>query len=159
MDHIDHITQAYTQAPWRRQLQLIGLFSLFLVFIALVAGIYLNVSAQTASTGRDIQYMESQIETLDREIEDMQSQLAILLSDHVMKERAQKLGYEPLIMNQSEFLLVPGYMEQKSVVLAPYTRDEVVEAATIPEEYKEPLVDWVKKQMNWFSKALPEVVP
>ncbi|MGB2910232.1 MAG: hypothetical protein WBB55_06595, partial [Anaerolineales bacterium] len=62
-------------------MQFIGLFSLFLVFIALVAGIYLNVSARTAKVGRDIQYMKKQIETLDREIEDKQSQLAYLLSD------------------------------------------------------------------------------
>ncbi len=94
MDQIDNITQAYSQAPWRKQLQFIGLFSLILVFVALIAGIYLNVSAQTASTGRDIQYMKGQIETLDREIEDMQSQIALLLSDHVMEKRAQSMGFE-----------------------------------------------------------------
>ena len=159
MEKIENITQAYSQAPWRKQLQIIGLFSLFLVFIALVAGIYLNVSAQTASTGRDIQYMKGQIETLDREIEDMQSQIALLLSDHVMEKRAQSMGFQPIEMNQSEYLQVSGYQERQGVVLAPYTRQEVVKAPTIPEEYTQPLVDWIKVQLNWISISLPEIVP
>jgi len=159
MDQIDNITQAYSQAPWRKQLQFIGLFSLILVFVALIAGIYLNVSAQTASTGRDIQYMKGQIETLDREIEDMQSQIALLLSDHVMEKRAQSMGFESIEMSQSEYLQVSGYQERQGVVLAPYTRKEVVKAPTIPEEYTEPLVDWIKFQLNWIATSLPEVVP
>ena len=159
MDQIENITQAYSQAPWRKQLQIIGLFSLILVFVALIAGIYLNVSAQTASTGRDIQYMKGQIETLDREIEDMQSQIAILLSDHVMEKRAQSMGFESIEMNQSEYLQVSGYQERQGVVLAPYTRKEVVTAPTIPLEYTEPLVDRIKVQLNWISISLPEVVP
>ena len=42
MNHLENLAQSYSQAPWRKQLQLIGLFSLFLVSVALVAGIYLS---------------------------------------------------------------------------------------------------------------------
>lgn len=159
MDQIENLTQAYSQAPWRKQLQMIGLFSLVLVFVALVAGIYLNVSAQTASTGREIQYMKSQIETLDREIEDMQSHLALLLSDNVMEKRAQGMGFEPIEMNQSEYIQVPGYHERQAVKLAPYTRPEAIKAPSMPEEYTEPLVDWIQDHLNWVSLSIPEVVP
>jgi len=159
MDRIDNITQVYTQAPWRKQLQFIGLFSLILVFIALVAGIYLNVSAQTAKAGREIQYKKSQIETLDREIEDMQSLLAHLLSDSLMEKRAIGLGYESLEINQAQYLLVPGYIERNTVVLAPFTRENLAQAPVIPDKFTEPLIEWIRKQASWISFSLPEVVP
>jgi cell division protein FtsL len=159
MNQIENITQAYSQAPWRKQLQFIGLFSLFLVFIALVAGIYLNVSARTAKVGRDIQYMKKQIETLDREIEDKQSQLAYLLSDREMGKRAQRLGYEPLGMNEAKFLPVPGHIGRKPAILAPYLHNDLIGAPIIPKEYIEPLFDWLKKQSGWISFTLPEVTP
>ena len=72
MDRLEDFAQAYSQAPWRKQLQIIGLFSLILVFGALVAGIYLNVSARAATAGRDIQSKQEEIEALDLEIEDLQ---------------------------------------------------------------------------------------
>lgn len=159
MDRIDNITQAYTQAPWRKQLQFIGLFSLILVFIALVAGIFLNVSAQTAKAGRDIQYMKSQIETLDREIEDMQSLLAYLLSDNLMEKRAIGLGYESLEINRAQYILVPGYFKRETAVLAPLTRENLAHAPVIPDKFTEPLIEWFRKRASWISFSLPEVVP
>ena len=159
MDRIDNITQAYAQAPWRKQLQFIGLFSLILVFIALVAGIFLNVSARTAKAGREIQYMKTQIENLDREIEDMQSLVAYLLSDSLMEKRALGLGYESLEINQAQYLLVPGYFERKTAVLAPLTRENLADAPDIPDKFTEPLVEWIRNQVGWISLSLPEVVP
>jgi len=51
---MDKFTQSYSQAPWRKQLQFIGLFSLILVFVALVAplalvGLWLTRSAVDSS--------------------------------------------------------------------------------------------------------------
>ncbi len=42
MDGVRQLTQAYSQAPWRKQLQILGLFLLVVVLAALVAGIYLK---------------------------------------------------------------------------------------------------------------------
>lgn len=159
MERIDNITQAYTQAPWRKQLQFVGLFSLILVFIALVAGIFLNVSAQTAKAGRDIQYMKTQIETLDREIEDMQSLHAHLLSDSSMEKRAIDLGYELLEINQAQYILVPGYFKRETAVLAPLTRENLAQTPVIPEKFTEPLIEWIRKQAGWISFSMPEVMP
>lgn len=41
--------QAFQQAPWRIQLQIIGKILVGVVLAALVAGVYLNVSARTAA--------------------------------------------------------------------------------------------------------------
>jgi cell division protein FtsL len=109
MNHLESFAETYAQAPWRRQLQLIGLFSLVLVSIALVAGIYLNVSAKASAVGRDIQSMQREIEILDRDIEDLQSQLAIVLSYSDMEARALKLGFAPVPAEQTVYLNIPGY--------------------------------------------------
>jgi hypothetical protein len=53
MDRVQSLTQAYSQAPWRKQMQIIGLFLLVLVLTALV-GIYLSVTARAAAVGRDL---------------------------------------------------------------------------------------------------------
>ena len=38
MERVERYSQAYSQAPWRKQVQLLGLFLLIVVFMALVAG-------------------------------------------------------------------------------------------------------------------------
>ena len=59
MEHVRKLTkQAYPQAPWRSQTQLIVIFMLAVVASALVAFIYLNNTAQAATIGRQIQEMQ-----------------------------------------------------------------------------------------------------
>ena len=61
-----NLTQAYRLTPWRSQLQIIGMFLLILVMIALVAGIYLNVTARAATIGRQIQNLHEEIQVNER---------------------------------------------------------------------------------------------
>ena len=156
MDQIESITQAYSQAPWRRQLQLIGIFSLILVFIALVAGIYLSISARAATVGRDVQYMQNRIEILDREIEDLEIQIAYLQSDHEMQKRAESLGFREADTDQIEYILVPEFIENDLVLINQPTRKELVQALFIPPEYTESLLVWLNRQREWFNFDLIE---
>ena len=55
MDNVTQIVQKVRQAPWRVQRQWIGLFLLGLVVMAMVAGIYLNVTVRATLAGREIQ--------------------------------------------------------------------------------------------------------
>ncbi|HEX9091996.1 MAG TPA: hypothetical protein VF831_10930, partial [Anaerolineales bacterium] len=88
-----HLTHAYSQTPWRKQTYLIGVILLFLVCAAIVAGIYLNVTARAAAVGRQIQEMQVRvygyhyltgdagenyvpIEELEQRIANLNSQLA-----------------------------------------------------------------------------------
>jgi cell division protein FtsL len=157
MNHLESFAQTYAQAPWRRQLQLIGLFSLVLVSIALVAGIYLNVSAKASAVGRDIQSMQREIEVLDREIEDLQSRLAIVLSYSEMEARALKLGFAPVPAEQTVYLNIPGYTARPSVTLAPNTQRTLPSAPVMPAQYTESLFDWARRNLGSFSFSLSEV--
>lgn len=157
MNHLETIAQTYSQAPWRRQLQLIGLFSLILVTIALVAGIYLNVSAKAGAVGRDIQSKQREIEILDREIEDLQSQLAIVLSYSEMEARALKLGFATVPAEQTVYLNIPGYTTRPMVTLAPNTQRILPSAPVLPTQYTESLFDWARRNMRRFSFSISEV--
>lgn len=148
MDKLEGFAQSYAQAPWRKQLQIIGLFSLGLVALALVAGIYLTVSARAAAVGRDIQEKQRSITIIDREIEDLQAQLALILSSAEMEARANKLGFEPLAPDQIVYLDIPGLAERPTAELAPASQRSAPPAPGMPPEYTESLFTWLRRSVN-----------
>lgn len=159
MERVQSLTQAYSQAPWRKQMQIAGLISLVLVFAALVAGIYLNVSARSATIGRDIQRMQADIETTSQTNADLQSQLAFLTSAEQMEKRARNLGFRPVQMDQPLFILVPDYTAREPVVLAPAPQPVVLSVNTLPPEYTESLLVWLQRELWKLSLPWLEVKP
>ena len=158
MNRIDYLAQTHTQAPWRKQLQVVGLFLLFVVGVSLVAGIYLSVSAKAAAIGRDIQEKNVLLDAYDREIEDMRSRLAAILSTEEMEARAYKMGFRPIQPDQIVYARIPGYSEPQ-VVLAAKTPRSVVGARVMPQEYTESLFLWIKRQFSNQNLVLSGVNP
>ena len=176
MENIHQITHAYSQAPWRKQMYMIGVILLVLVSAAIVAGIYLNVTARAAAVGRQIQEMQVRIygyhyltsdpgegivplEELEQQIANLTSQLAYLTSYQVMQERVKDLDLEPIDADHIEYMKVPGYLDRQTTSLAPPPEPMVVNAATIDPEFKESLFEWVadqvRKTARYFSEAQP----
>jgi hypothetical protein len=157
MDQFENLARTYSQAPWRRQLQVIALFLLIVVLIALVAGVYLSISAKSTAVGRDIQAMQSEIAKFDRENEDLQSQLAKILSSSQMEMRAENLGFVEVPPDQIVYLNVPGYVERQPVILAPSNERQVISAVSIPPEYTESIFEWLaRKAVDWYSSIIEE---
>lgn len=146
MDRVQRITQAYSQAPWRKQMQAVGLFLLVLVFVALIAGIYLSVTARAATTGRQVLLMQDDIERMKRENADLVTQLADLKASTRMKDRATALGFEPIQKGQATYLVVPGYVRPEGVTLAPPPAPVTAVAASLPPDFTQSLVEWVQQQ-------------
>ena len=157
MDRLESFANTYSQAPWRKQLQIVGLFLSAMVFLALVAGIYLNVSARAATTGREIQDLQKASEEAIRDNEDLRSRLAIILSSNAMEKRAMEMGFEPVNMDQIVYLKVPGYTDRQGLVLAPYSERSIVGARTIPPEYTESLFVWIERQVDQLSLSFFQV--
>ena len=169
-------THAYQQAPWRRQTYLIGVILLGLVCTAIVAGIYLNVTARAAAVGRQIQEMQVRvygyhyltgdagenyvpIEELEQRIANLNSQLAYLTSYAVMKERVHKLDVSIISAFSVMYLDVPGYVDRQTSSLAPPPEPVVVNASGIAPEFKESLFDWVVDQVHKTTQLFSEVQP
>lgn len=148
MDKLETFAQSYAQAPWRKQLQIIGLFSLVLVAVGLVAGIYLTVSARATAVGRDIQEKQRLITARDREIEDLQAHLALILSSEEMESRAERLGFQVVSTDQIVYLDIPGYAQRPTAELAPASQQAVAIAPGLPPEYTESLFTWMGRQAD-----------
>jgi cell division protein FtsB len=157
MERVQNLTQAYSQAPWRKQMQVIGLFLLGLVFIALVASAYLTVTATSASIGRDIQDMNGEIRLIQRENVNLQAQLAVLSSSAVMEKRARDLDFRPIESGETVFMLVPEFTGRQALVLAPAPGNKVTGAPSLPPEYTESLVDWLRRELAQVSFTLLEI--
>lgn len=138
----NHILQAYKQAPWRVQLQWIGLFLLGLVLIAAVAGLYLNISAQAATAGRNIQFLESNIDDLNNEIAELTTKLARLTVTSKMKARAEELGFKLIDPKEAVYLEIPGYNPHADLVLAPARVNIIPQSPMVQSSYKISLWDW-----------------
>jgi hypothetical protein len=148
MEQVERLSQAYSQAPWRKQLQIVGLFLLVVVFIALIASVYLNVSARSAAAGREIQRVQSRLLRDEQQISDLQAQLGALYSASEMEKRAIALGFEPLQPDEIMFIPVQGYAARQPARLAPAYQAQVVIAPVLPAEYTESLFVWLQKQFN-----------
>jgi hypothetical protein len=176
MENINQLTQAYTQAPWRKQMYMIGMILLVLVSVAIIAGIYLNVTARAAAVGREIQemqvrvygyhYLTSQasesytpIEELEQQIANLTSQLAYLTSYTVMQLRVEDLNLAPIGADNITYLEVPGYVERQTTSLAPPPVPVVVNASLIDPQFKESLFDWITEEMRLTGRLLNEAIP
>jgi len=141
------IVQAYYQTPWRKQLQGIGLFLVFVVFSALIAGIYLDVSSRTAEVGRRIQQMQDQILFLERDNADLESQLAFLMSYRKMSRRAEEMGFRPYSPDEAIYIVVPGYVGRQPVQLAPTGGSKTLAKPIIEPAFTQSLLDWVRDKV------------
>lgn len=176
MDNLHKLTHAYSQAPWRKQMYMIGVILLFLVSAAIVAGIYLNVTARAAAVGRQIQEMQVRvygyhyltgdtgesyvpIEELEQKIANLNSQLAYLTSYSIMQERVKDLDLTPIAADHIEYIEIPGYMERQTTSLAPPPMPVVVNASVIDPQFKESLFEWITDQVRKTASLFKEVMP
>lgn len=141
LDSVNHFVHAYRMAPWRIQRQWIVYFLLAVVSLAMVAAIYLDVTAQAAIAGREIQDLTYQMSVTQQTSADLQTQLAALTSAGVMEQRAVDLGYRPVEPNEMEYLVVPGYTATQPDILANLPQPGL-SAPSIPPEYNQSLLDW-----------------
>lgn len=148
---------AYKQAPWRRQLQIVGASMAILVIVATITGLYLHISGQAATSGRSIQFLEKEIYTRKLEINDLQTKLAEISSSRSLTERIAELNMRTVNPHTAIYLEVPGY--------DPAIRDEIQEI-TAPEtpkplllpEYTSSLWDWLREKI-WTNIPQPPQNP
>jgi hypothetical protein len=144
---VTNFVHAYKQAPWRIQRQWIGTFLLTVLGFAMVAALYLDVTAQAAISGRTIQNVSAAMIAVKQNNADLETQLAQLTSNSVMEQRAKALGYVPVDPSQIEYVIVPGYAVAKPAILsaAPALKPS---ALSVPSEYTESLIDWFSQRLN-----------
>lgn len=147
-------SQAFKQAPWRSQIQFVGLFLLGLVVVLLVAGVYLSISGQAAEAGLETYNLNYERRTLERNIADYKAQLALISSSAVMETRAKSMGFEVANPDNVIYVSVPGYTGRQTAILAPPPGITEAQSAVVKTEYRESLWDWLFQGINRLSSSV-----
>ncbi|TAK11984.1 MAG: hypothetical protein EPO32_10295 [Anaerolineae bacterium] len=143
------LIQAYRQAPWRKQLQWIGLFVSAVIFLALVAGGYLNVSARAAQAGREVQGMQARARDLEQSNENLRTVLAYLTSGRTMQQRAEDLGFVRVSKDRLTYIEAPGYGGRPETSLAVHANQPAFTGTDqLPGAYTQSLFEWVGEMIN-----------
>jgi hypothetical protein len=142
------IIHAYRQAPWRVQRQWVGIFLLVVIGTAMVAALFLDVTARTAVTGREIQEMRVQITTIQRETADLQTRLADLTSTVAMERRALALSYRPVQPGELDYVAVPGFVPPEPEILLA-AKDASPPTDILPIEYTQSLLEWFEDRIKF----------
>lgn len=141
------IIHAYKQAPWRVQRQYVGAFLLAVIGMAMIAALYLDVTARAAVAGREIQELRFEITTVQRANSDLETDLAKLTSTAEMQRRALELGYRPVKPGELEYVPVPGYVAPEPDILS-VAKDAAPQSKVLPAEYTQSLIEWMDERVK-----------
>ncbi len=153
------ILQAYRSAPWRNQYQLMGVYALIVVGVAVIAGIYLNVTARAATMGREVQSLQEVILDTRQRNSDLEIQYAQLTSYAVMSDRARELGFKPTGPEQIVYVGVPGYQPGTAVEFAPPPALEISNEPVLPPGFNETLFEWLARWVAEPSQIITQIQP
>jgi hypothetical protein len=142
------IIHAYRQAPWRVQRQWVGAFLLFVIGAAMIAALYLDVTARAAVAGREIQEMRFEITAIQRENADLETRLAKLTSTGEMERRAIELGYRPVKPGELDYVSVPGFVAPEPAILLA-ADDIILRQQALPYEYTQSLIEWFDERIKF----------
>ncbi len=127
-------------------------FCLHLVLMAMVAGIYLNVTVRATLAGREIISLQATITTNQRVNADLETQLAGLISIEAMQQRAETMGFQPANPDDITYVAVPGYMAQSAVDLSTPGVNQPAVPIILPE-YTESWFDYFMNQQASSASA------
>ena len=136
-------TQAYKQAPWRREKRISGAILLLVILVAAVSMLYLFVNNERAAAGVSIQLLEIDRRQALRNIADLRTQLATLTSATQLRARAVELGYQPMNPEEALYIVIPGYPgRQANIPMEIQAKPESAQVVLLPS-YTESLWDWL----------------
>jgi hypothetical protein len=149
-----YFSQAFKQAPWRSQTQMIGLFFIALVVVLLVAAVYLTISGQASAAGLTALNLDTKRSNLERTIADKKADLALLTSASIMEQRAKDMGFQPADPDNVIYVVVPGYTGRQTAILAPPPGIVEEEGPVVKSIYRQSLWDWLFQGINRLSNSV-----
>lgn len=160
MNRVVSLTQAYSQTPWRKQVQMLALICVLLVIVAIAATVYLTVTAQANQYGRQIQSGLYEIRQLDIEISDLQAKYAHMTSASEMVNRALALGFQRPDSETVLYFTAPGYIPRQAAQISSASSTPIISAKFLPPQYTESVLVWLGRYMEKFTMSfLFEVNP
>ena len=141
------IIHAYKQAPWRVQRQWVGAFLLAVIGMAMIAALYLDVTARAAVAGREIQELRFETTAVQRANADLETELGNMTSTAEMQRRALELGYRPVKPGELDYVAVPGFIAPEPDILLA-AEDVAPSSQALPLEYTQSLIEWMDERVK-----------
>lgn len=143
---MDHLVQAYKEAPWRNQRKWIVLFLMGTISVGIVAMIYLNVTSRAALAGREVQVLEADIADAERNNADLETKLAELHSTSTMLKRAETMGFVAVVPADVNYMVIPGYYPPQPAEMAPNNISR--HSPALDPRFSQSLFGWFDDQMQ-----------
>jgi hypothetical protein len=141
--------RAFKQAPWRTQTQAVAAWSVTLLVVMVLGGLYLTVASRAAAAGRDLQGLEARKTALILENQELRAELAELRSVDRLVKRALALGFQPAQVGQIEYLSVANYPHVVTTSAPP----RAAEVAPMPATSLAQLNDWLANMLQGLLAA------
>lgn len=140
--------QAYQTLPRRKQLQTIAISSMVIIFLSLVAAVYLNITSQATNIGREIQKIQYDIQDVSQNNQILKVNIGQLTSSQNLHTRAEELGFKPIFTGQISYIKINGYQGIPEAKIAPPHSINNIEYETLPYEYTLSISEWVNHMFN-----------
>jgi cell division protein FtsL len=136
------------QALWRSVIRSTGTTLLWVLILLVLGGMYLAVSAKTASAGRAYLDLEEKVEQADLRNSDLVVTLAELTSPQRMMELSSALGFRPATLEDVDFVLTEEVVVNEAFT-APQPDSSLWDKTTVlSPAYTETLVDFIKRWLG-----------
>ncbi|HLY27414.1 MAG TPA: hypothetical protein VKQ72_13810 [Aggregatilineales bacterium] len=153
-------SQAVKTTPLRPHRQAAAIAALVMVVAVIIGALYLAQATTTATTGAQLQELQSTRDYLQRANEDTSAQIAADRNISVLRGRAQALGFVPVTADKLQYLVVAGYSPYRATP-TPVVTPEIVYV------YDETFGGWVQQQWNtltrqfeaWSGRSQPTPTP
>jgi hypothetical protein len=150
----NQVLRAFRQAPWRVQTQTLAMFSIGILIMLVVGGLYLSVASRAGNAGRDLQRYEALQQDLIRENDRLRATLADMRNMDRMAARALSLGFAPATPEQVHYVQLDEFPYTPAV--APANTGAAVLPATA-DEAAAIVADQLPANTDWLTTALSDV--
>lgn len=121
-------------------------WAVILLLAAILGAIYLNQASRIATVGRQIQIEQSTLETLKRDNNELERQIAEAQSLERLQQEAVALGFRPAASDEIEYVVIPNY--PAATVEPPLERlQTAVSPTTSPEAAAPPPIETIRQAL------------
>lgn len=132
------LSHGLRQAPWRVQTQATSIVAMSVIVVLVIGALYLAQATSTATTGRDLQELETHRQELEQQNSQIEAEIASMRSVPRLTQRALDLGFRPATAEEIEYLPVEGLPPAATPQPGPVEPDIPV--------YDETLSGWLRAQ-------------
>lgn len=144
----------FRDRPWQNQRQAIALLTLSFFVAIIIGALYLAQASAVSTTGRQLEELIAQRNTLEQNNEQLRAEIAGFQSVPRLEQRARELGFTQAGRDNIEYLVIDGYDPDRGPLLTPIP-ERAPTSDGVPV-YDETFLGWIQQQWDAFTSQIEE---